>query len=585
MGTLEQRLFPVTEEVRRQLVGPALCVGILGAVGAVAVALSPPLPDDIFFQLYMTHDLVASAAYAIGVFGAVWLVRWAAAGRIEIAVERLGAHLLWVALAVTVGLSVAAVTVYHNHPLALDEYSQFFQAKIFAAGRVWVDYPREIVSRLFHKDFMGPFFEAETGRAVSRYWPGFALMLAPFMKIGLPWLLNPLLAGGSLLLLAHIARRLLPGTTAPGWAVLLAVASPQFTVTAISYYSMSAHLFLNLLFVALLLEPSVRRLVLAGVVGSLALVLHQPLPHAAFAVPWIVWLVTARDDAGPPDRPGRLQRLLLVCLGYLPLSLVLGVGWNLLLRQILHAGASEAVTEASGQAALGFLRGAMINLGFSSLPTLDIVGFRAIEYLKLFLWTVPGLPILAALGWWRNRRTPGLRLLGWSAICSLLAFSLVPFSQGHGWGNRYFHQAWGTVPLLAAAMLVSAKRSREEWIRLMGVLACLSLVAGTALRFDQVHGFMRDHLNQLPPLAEGRRQVCFLVTDVGYYRADLVQNDPWFRDPVVILLSAGRLRDADLMHRLDPKAQRIYDNGLDTVWLMASGPESWDLGGPVIRGP
>lgn len=585
MAISEERLFPVAEEIRRRLVGPSLAVGLLAVAVAVGVALSPTLPEDIFFQLFLTHDLTAAIGYSIVIVAAVWLMKWISARGVEKAIATLGAHLGWVALVLTAGLGVATVTIYHNHPLAMDEYSLWFQAKIFAEGALWVDYPREIMYRLFHKDFIGPFFEAETGRVVSRYWPGFALLLTPFTKIGVPWLLNPLLAAGSVLLLAYIARRLLPGTDAHGWVVLFAVASPQLTVTAISYYSMGGHLFLNLLFAALLLVPSPRRLVLAGAVGSLALVLHQPLPHVAFAAPWILWLAMARRGPESPLSVGRFRALALLGLGYLPLSLSLGLGWSLLQRQILQAGAQEALVESSGHVASWFLEGVLINLGFAEMPTLELVPFRIIENLKLFLWAVPGLPILATLGWWQHRDDPFWRLLGWSAICSSLAYLLVPFSQGHGWGNRYFHQAWGTLPLLAAAMMVRVRRSREDWWRLMWVLACSSLVLGTALRFHQVHGFISDQLSQLPPFDPTQRQVCFVATDLGYYRADLVQNDPWFRDPVLIFVSGGQRRDFDLMSRLDPRAKRVYDNGFDSVWLLSSSPQSWDLGGPVIRDP
>ncbi len=215
---------------------------------------------------------------------------------------------------------------------------------------------------------------------------------------------------------------------------------------------------------------------------------------------------------------------------------------------------------------------------------MDLFVFRGIEYLKLFLWAVPGLPILAAVGWWKNRQLTGLRLLGWSAVSSCFAFLLVPFSQGHGWGDRYFHQAWGTLPLLAAAFLVCPGPSRASWVRIMGVLATLSLVTGTTLRFYQVHDFISTQVAQMPPELEGEHQICFIDTDFGFYRQDRVQNDPWLRDPRVTLLSSGRQRDASLVRHIDPGAKRIYDNGHDTVWLVRSGPETWTLGGEPILG-
>ena len=62
------------------------------------------------------------------------------------------------------------------------------------------------------------------------------------------------------------------------------------------YYSMQAHLTANLLFVWLLLKPTPYRAFGAGVVGSLALVLHNPFPHMLFAAPWIIAFARSKDQ-------------------------------------------------------------------------------------------------------------------------------------------------------------------------------------------------------------------------------------------------------------------------------------------------
>jgi hypothetical protein len=67
------------------------------------------------------------------------------------------------------------------------------------------------------------------------------------MALGVPWLLNPLIGGGTLACIWHLARRLLSTDEAAGWAVILSAASPAFFINAISYYSMSAHLLASLL--------------------------------------------------------------------------------------------------------------------------------------------------------------------------------------------------------------------------------------------------------------------------------------------------------------------------------------------------
>ena len=72
---------------------------------------------------------------------------------------------------------------------------------------------------------------------------------------------------------------------------------------------MQAHLTANLAFVALLLEPTAYRALGAGLVGSLALILHNPVPHALFAAPWIVAMAMDRDQR---------RYYVPLMLGYLP---------------------------------------------------------------------------------------------------------------------------------------------------------------------------------------------------------------------------------------------------------------------------
>ncbi len=90
--------------------------------------------------------------------------------------------------------------------------------------------------------------------------------------------------------------------------LLLTVASPVIFGIGISYYSMPAHLLANSLYALLLVRPTPLRAIGAGVVGSIALSLHNPVPHTLFAIPWLIWIVT---------RPGGVRLVGLMCLGYL----------------------------------------------------------------------------------------------------------------------------------------------------------------------------------------------------------------------------------------------------------------------------
>ena len=270
-----------------------------------------------------------------------------------------------VAVGATLALAAGAVLVYQARPLAMDEHAPLFQSRVFAAGELRGRVPPDLLPRVVPARLLFPFFATDpaAGTIVSTYWPGFALLLTPFSLLGASWLLNPLLAGAALLLFALLARRWTGEPAAAGWALLFALASPAFTINAISFYPLTAHLALNLLWMALLVEtkrdaessPTLtaapldigatltnrpQRLLGAGVVGSLALVLNNPVPHAIFALPWLAALLRRRG----------WRTTAWLALGYFPLVLVLGAGWLPVRQTIRDPSAAAASADATNSA-------------------------------------------------------------------------------------------------------------------------------------------------------------------------------------------------------------------------------------------
>lgn len=519
----------------------------------------------LVFQYLLRHQDIAGAVLMLALVLGAWLLR-NRDPRLDPAAF-LGRHPWPVAAATLAVLCVAMLTVVHRHALAGDEHLAIFQSRIFAAGHLTAQFPREFVYRLVPTFYLDRWLIAtDAGQVVSIYWPGFALLLAPFSAAGLPWACNPLLAALSLVLMAKIATRLASDERAGGWAMLFALASPGFTGMALSYFSMTAHLFLNLLFAWLLLEQAPRRLLAAGVVGSFALVQSNPVPHLLFAIPWIISL-----GRGPSGR----RRLALLAAGYAPLLLLLGLGWWLFLRQV--QGTSFPLPYAADGDPLHKLANLAAYLDYEvrkvfTVPAGDVLGYRLGEQVRLWTWTVPGLPLLALAGWWFWRSTRGLWLLAASLAVTLLGYAFVGFDQGYGWGARYVHSAFGALPILAGALMVArapqtkARRLRSYVTR----LALYSLVFGTALRFFQIRLFMDEQLALRPPFEEHVRQLVFIRPNLEYYTPDFVQNDPFLREPVIFMQSRGGRRDRqDVIERHFPNARLVYDNPfLGQVWRL-----------------
>jgi len=306
--------------------------------------------------------------------------------------------------------------------------------------------------------------------------------------------------------------------------------------------------------------------VLAGIVGSFALVLHNPLPHTLFALPWIVWLAL---------QPRPYRRLLALAAGYVPLALAVGFGWALLLSDIQGNALIGLFPFDSNplHRIANFFWGWHIKMRTSlAAPGDDVLAMRVAELVRLWNWAVPGLPLLAGAGWWLGRRDPRLLLLGLSMISTIVGYLFIGFPQGHGWGARYLHPAWAVLPVLAAVALVRVPPG-AAWQRMrgyVGSLAILSLVFATALRAVQIHGYLDMHLANRPPALPGIRQIVFVTFDRPGYTGDLVQNDPFLRNKVWYMMSFGRAFDQSLIRSRFPDARLVSSDRRGEVWRLDS---------------
>jgi len=529
-----------------------MAVAAIGiSAGALLVAkfveLSFVAPRPPAFSYLFRRDEAAAAWLAGAIMVAAAALCTARRIPDRLLVSRLAADPRTFIAAVTLLCAVAALLVYRRHPLAMDEYAPLFQAEAFARGRLTGKVPPELLPRLLpagHWFLKG----SPSGEIISMYWPGFALLLTPLAALRVPWLLNPLIGGASLFAIWALSRRLWPGTAAPGWAVLFTAASPAFVVNAISFYSMPAHLLANACFALLLLDPTPRRALFAGLIGSFALVLHNPLPHALFALPFFVFILL---------RPDRIRLLAMLALGYLPLTALLGVGWMSLESSLgpSPSGASGLLGMSSFLAYMAF-----------GVPSKELALVRLMNLVELMLWAAPALVLLACIGAWTQRRSPPARLLLSAAAVTFIGYLIVPYDQGHGWGYRYFHSAWFVIPLFAAAAVEFWEPGGAALRRMALVTSLLGLFLCNGLRFQQVGTFIAEHLAQIPSPAGGKRQIVFVRISRGYYSIDLVQNDPFLESSRWVLISRGDAEDAEFMRRSFPEAHMVAQNPVASVW-------------------
>ena len=258
---------------------------------------------------------------------------------------------------------------------------------------------------------------------------------------------------------------------------------------------------------------------------------------------------------------------------------------------------AKATTPAAAEgpsgvtAMVGAIRGYFSAL---NLPTFQgFVSARLLSALRLVAWDAPGLLVLACWGFWRNRHATPARLFALSGLSTFLGYALITMSGGHGWGYRYFFSAWNCVPFLAASLAAdrspgeltedSAEPSRGDatanLLRAVGLAAVLSLMVCLPVRLWQIHDFIADHLTQMPPKpagtsASGDVIVSFVEYEEGYFRGDLVRNDPFFEHSPVMLVSQGLDQDklvvAEIATSMGKEARMTFADDRGSTWLLQS---------------
>jgi hypothetical protein len=421
-------------------------------------------------------------------------------------------HPRWLHLVVAVAVLVVALAgrrlVLFDFDLAMDEYASWFQARIFAEGRLRapVDAAWSGLTQALTPIFIGA--EERSSTWASTYLPVFASLRAGALVLGAEGALNPILTALSVLLVWKICRQVWPGEgdTAVAGIVLFA-ATPQVLVNAMTGYAMPAHLAANLFWIVLWLSPGRAAVLGLPILGGLAAGLHNPFPHALFVAPFLVASV----------RRWSVRRL--VYTGAVYASFVLS--WWLWLKAF-HPQA----TDSAGP------------LAIFSLPGLSQVPLQAMNLALLATWQAPGAILLAAVALSARARMPApVRLAAIGLLSSFAFYVLFPASQGHGWGYRYVHGALaGSMLLGVHGYRIVRDRCREGVARRVLVAGTLAaLLVAIPVRFLQVREFAKpfaaaqESISRIPADA--------VVVDVfsAWYAWDLVRNDPFLRDRPVIL--------------------------------------------------
>jgi hypothetical protein len=486
----------------------------------------PPLAT-LFDLVTRATALALSIVLAVGIVAALVPspIRWLPGTRTLVIGTALGVVVL-LAASWYVGTAL-----FERAPHILDAISYLFQAKAFAGGALWAPPP------LVNDAFTIPFATVYQERWFSQYPPGTAVLLMLGVLAGAPWLVQPLLAAGVVILVVLTVRR----QYGPGTALLvlpLLVTSPFLLLNAGAFLSHVPALFFAMVAVYAVTRyadtPRIGWAALTGLGLGLALLTRELVPVLFGAT-----LVLAGIIQAAPKRGRWLPADALV------LGLVFGAG------ALTYFAYNAAVTGSpwllprlavNGMDRWGFGSG----IGFYGEHTiasglvnteqqLVSLGFTSAGWPFGFALALPLLPFLLR------------RASSWDAAHgSLVGFYVVAYAayfyHGIAFGPRYYFEALPSLLILSVRGFSALAETLTCWLLAFGYrqpwwrarqatgLLFAALLACNLLYFLPRQGTLYARFTGLPgggPIL-GQQIALELSGRVSRLENALVVNDEWW---------------------------------------------------------
>ncbi len=443
-----------------------------------------------------------------------------------------------------------------------DEMAYVWQAQAIAGGRLTLPSPP------FPKSFLIPFVVDYHGQRFGKYPLGWPVMLAVGEKLGLRFLVNPLLAGLGVWLTFRLGKRLF-GETVGLLATGLTLTSPFFLMNSGSLLSHPFGLVMSAAFALAWLEafwqpmhrqPWLPTLTAAGALGVLAL--SRPFTAVCVALPFgIHGLYLLAHGDGAIRR--RLMALALIALLMASLHFVwqYAVTGDPLLNPYTLWWPYDQIGFGPGHGHLDTghtLYQAWINTRFSLyVGRFDLFGWAG------YSWIFLPFGLFAIF---RQRNWQSLLPIG--VFPSLLVIYMAYWIGSSLFGPRYYYEGLYSLTLLSAVGIAwlagwptqpgVAFPNYPAWRRLrpLGTTALLSLLIAANLifytpgrleRMYGLYGAQRSHLAPfLTPQAQKMTPALIIVhTSKAWieYGTLLELQDPFLSTPFIFVISRGAAVD------------------------------------------
>jgi hypothetical protein len=490
--------------VRRLWLRLALCLALLALFGALT-----PVPGISRFYFNHQDSYVIAALIAL-------LFAHATAANSELRLSMPDVRLDWRILSLgAAGLALVlwagTYLLLDNYPLTRDEHMVVFDMAVFRSGHLAAPLPPQW--RAYAQALTPAFALPLPANAawVSAYMPVNAMMRTAFGALFDPALLNPVLVALGAVALFDITKRLFPRNSGAQWlALLLYGTSPQVLVTAMTPYAMTAHLALDLIWLALLLRGTRASHAAAILIGLLAIGLHQVIFHPLFALPFIDHL----------RRRGEWRTAAIYVLSYA----VFGIFWisypHIVAMSVGVAGSSGGAASGSG----GYFAVRILPLLLQHDPV--TFPLMAVNLVRFIAWQNLALVPLMGLGLGAVRRDEGIaRPLLYGLVLTTLAMAILLPYQGHGWGYRYVHGLIGNCALLGAYGWRDFS-DRVEVRRFVGLAMVATLTLSLPFLLWQAHAFVAPYARVNSMIGGIDADMVVVQSDGTAFQVDEVRNRP-----------------------------------------------------------
>lgn len=455
-----------------------------------------------------------------------------------------------------------------------DEFAYIWQAQVIARGELVTPSPPE------PKSFLVPFVVDYHGQRFGKYPLGWPVVLSLGERLGLRWLVNPLLAGLGVWLTYRLGSKIL-GKTVGLLAAALTLSSPFFLMNSGGLLSHPWGLVLSTGFVIAWLDiwlgdslpawipPLAAGLTLGG------LVLSRPLTALSVAIPFgFMGLVALLHGPATIRKKVFVVALVTLLVGGLHFA------WQYAVSGDPHLNPYTLWWDYDR---VGFGPGVGVNPSGHTLQ----IAWRNLKfsmnagYSDLFGWLKLSWLFLP-LGLWAARRKPWVWLV--ASVFPMLVLLYLAYWVG-AWilGPRYYYEGLFGLTILTAAGIAwlagwpleptmpfpryqGWKRYRPLAVTaLVSIMVAANLLSYTPIRIGSMRGFLGTSRQQLAPFQEPavRSQTPALVlvdTDEWRAYAGLLElANPMLDSPYIFVWSYGEKVDARIMASFPDRNMLYYD--------------------------